>query len=426
MPAAGALKPFPQQILNGEVHNWYRMILGFSDHLVADLLDEFKVKPGAVVLDAFCGSGTTLVECMKRGIDAVGIDANPSGCFSSRVKTNWTLKPERVDELLADTRSIYRQQMRRTTLLSEDPTYHYLSTSGMIERGWISAEPLHKAIAIKAAIQRLHTNEAYRSVLLLALIAEVVKTSSNVKFGPELYCGRQKTDSDVIEGFAGRVTKISSDLEKVRALPQSSVTVIEGDARNCNQLLTKFGIKQVAAAISSPPYPTEHDYTRNTRLELAFLEQVTDVESLRMIKRKMIRSHTKNIYCEDNDSVHVAGHRPIQALARELRKRVEGKTHGFARLYPTVVTEYFGGMKRHLCDLFEVLAPGAPCALVLGDQASYQRVHIPTANLLASIALDAGFEKIALKHWRNRWSTRTASNVKEHILILRKPERSDA
>ena len=299
MPSAYVPKPAPQQILNGEVHNWYRMILGFSDHLVADLLDEFQVKSGDVVLDSFCGSGTTLVECMKRGIDAVGIDANPLSCFSSRVKTNWRLRPERVRELLAETRTLYRQQLRRTTLLDRDATYRYLSQSGMIDRGWISAEPLRKAIAMKAAIKRLHTNEEYRSVLLLALIAEVVRTTSNVKFGPELYCGPRKTDSNVLEGFSQRVETIADDLAKVRVLSGSSVAVLQGDSRDCHQLLTRAGVRKVGAVISSPPYPTEHDYTRNTRLELAFLEQVSDIASLRAIKRNMIRSHTKNIYHDD-------------------------------------------------------------------------------------------------------------------------------
>jgi hypothetical protein len=421
MVQADAGKPSPQRILNGEVHNWYRMILGFSDHLVADLLDEFHVQPGDTVLDAFCGSGTTLVECMKRGVDAVGIDANPLSCFSSRVKTNWRLTSSRLLELLDETRTIYRRQLRRATLPAGDPTYQYLSASGMIKRGWISDEPLRKAIATKAAILRLRTNESYRAALLLALIAEVVGTSSNVKFGPELYCGPKKHDSDVIEGFGRRITLMASDIDKVRELPGSRVAVIQGDARDCgNVLRTSAGA--FTAAISSPPYPTEHDYTRNTRLELAFLEEVSNVESLRVIKRQMIRSHTKGIYIGDDDSKHVAHHEKIQSLMRELTRRVAGKKHGFARLYPTVITEYFGGMARHLRGLLDVLAPGAPCALVVGDQSSYQQVHIPTARLLASLASEIGFEKITVKHWRNRWSTRTASNVQENILILRKPE----
>src|SRR5436305_15021848 len=88
--------PSPQAILNGEVHNWYRIIHGYSDHLVKKLLDRFDIQPGQRVVDAFCGTGTTLVECMKRGIDSVGIDANPSSCFSAKVKTNWGIKSVRL------------------------------------------------------------------------------------------------------------------------------------------------------------------------------------------------------------------------------------------------------------------------------------------------------------------------------------------
>ncbi len=67
-----------QVFRNGEIHNWHRTVWGYSDHLVGSLLDEFVVDRNASVLDPFCGSGTTLVECMKRGVSSAGIDANPA------------------------------------------------------------------------------------------------------------------------------------------------------------------------------------------------------------------------------------------------------------------------------------------------------------------------------------------------------------
>lgn len=41
---------------------------------------------GGVVLDPFCGSGTTLVEAARRGCDAIGIDCNPVATLVARVK----------------------------------------------------------------------------------------------------------------------------------------------------------------------------------------------------------------------------------------------------------------------------------------------------------------------------------------------------
>ncbi|HEX7706319.1 MAG TPA: DNA methyltransferase [Thermoanaerobaculia bacterium] len=417
------LKPSPQQILNGEAHNWYRIILGFSDHLVAELLDEFQLQRGDLVLDPFCGSGTTLVECMKRGIDSIGIDANPSSHFAAQVKTNWRLLPERLRELTDDIRVRYRRTLSRKGDHEADGTYRYLTESGMVARGWISEKPLRKAIATKHAIASLATTAPYRRALTLALVAEVVGSASNVKFGPELYCGKKKGDHDVLGGFTNRVDRIAADLERLRRLDRGSARVFLGDARACAEVLGKEGVNDIAAVICSPPYPTEHDYTRNSRLELAFLEEVFNVDSLRVIKRGMIRSHTKGIYSTDDDSVRVKSNIRIQQIASSLRRKVRDKTYGFARFYPTVVTEYFGGMKRHLETLFEVLRPGAPCAFVLGDQSSYQRVHISTAELLGELATEVGFVNPTIRHWRDRWATATAKTVSENILVIRKPLR---
>src|SRR5258708_14969408 len=293
-----AKKPTAQAILNGEVHNWYRLRLGYSDHLVSDLLDEFALSSSDCVLDPFCGSGTTLVECMKKGIDSVGIDANPSSCFASSVKTNWCLQGETLLTLLDEIEGSVDRYRRRQSSLKSDPTYVYLDSSGMLDRGWISPMPLAECLAIKQCISGLRTGAHYKRALLLALIAEVVDGASNVKFGPELYCGPALHEPDVLSGFVHRVETMAFDLRRVSQLKVTGkATVLHGDARKCATVLPTSSL--FAAVICSPPYPTEHDYTRNARLELSFLEAVTDRETLRGIKRLMIRSHTKGIYKGD-------------------------------------------------------------------------------------------------------------------------------
>ncbi|HXQ68161.1 MAG TPA: hypothetical protein VN980_16435, partial [Alphaproteobacteria bacterium] len=54
----------PQKFENGEIHGWYNFVLGFSDKLVDQLMDRLAVTSGQLVLDPFCGTGTTLVESM--------------------------------------------------------------------------------------------------------------------------------------------------------------------------------------------------------------------------------------------------------------------------------------------------------------------------------------------------------------------------
>ena len=62
-----------------------------NQRLVANYLDKFGIESGATVLDPFVGTGTTLVECKKRGVHSIGIDANPVTAFASRVKTQWDI-----------------------------------------------------------------------------------------------------------------------------------------------------------------------------------------------------------------------------------------------------------------------------------------------------------------------------------------------
>ena len=52
------------------VHDWYRFILSYPPHLVREYLRRFQVDGSQRVLDPFCGTGTTLVECKKQGIPA--------------------------------------------------------------------------------------------------------------------------------------------------------------------------------------------------------------------------------------------------------------------------------------------------------------------------------------------------------------------
>ena len=72
-------------------HDWYRFVLSYPPHLVRDYVKRFSLGPGQRVLDPFCGTGTTLVECKKLGIPSVGLEPNPMAHFASVAKVDWTV-----------------------------------------------------------------------------------------------------------------------------------------------------------------------------------------------------------------------------------------------------------------------------------------------------------------------------------------------
>jgi hypothetical protein len=80
---------------------------------------------------------------------------------------------------------------------------------------------------------------------------------------------------------------------------------------------------------------------------------------------------------------------------------------------------YFGGIAKHLIELQTILKPNAQLAYVVGDQASYLRVMIPTGSLIAEIAESVGYELVRIDLFRTRFSTATKTNLNEEVVILR-------
>jgi SAM-dependent methyltransferase len=425
--AVSAIRPrpaAPQRFSNGEIHDWYRFIWGYSDHLVSGLLKDFSLRAGSCVLDPFCGTGTTLVECRKQGINSVGIDASPASLFVSSVKTRWNLRPTLLLQWLEEV-------VNRVTTLpgdlesyQDDPTYAYIVSSGMLAREWIDPSPLRLALAIKNSILLIDAPRPYRDAMMLALLDTVVQEASNVRFGPELYVYRSNRTVDLIDEFASRVTAMAFDLELAKDYPTTKVEVDQGDARHLRPALSRLKQRRFDAVICSPPYPAEHDYTRNTRLELAFLEATTDALDVRAIKRRMIRSNTKSVYADDKDWTLVWAHPKIAAVAREVEEAVSARQHGFARLYSTVIVSYFGGMYRHLRSVRPWVVPGGKLAYVVSDQAGYANTPIPTSDILGELAEWAGLQVVEVRHWRTRRSSGTSRLIDEEILILQRPRKS--
>ena len=78
-------------------------------------------------------------------------------------------------------------------------------------------------------------------------------------------------------------------------------------------------------------------------------------------------------------------------------------------------------MARHLAELRPFLRPGARLAYVVGDQASFLRVKIPTGEILAQIATRLGFTFVGLDLFRTRLSTATKEMLREEVLVLEWP-----
>jgi len=397
-------------------HDWYRFVLSFPPQLVREYVDRFDLSPSDCVLDPFCGTGTTLVECKKLLIPSIGLEAHPMPAFASRVKTTWTVDGRGLRRYGERISEAVRQELARpeapVRVLSEEAQKLLLKNS-------ISPVPLHKTLVLLEAISR-DGKSAYSEHGLLALANALVKDIGNLHFGPEVGVRNIKEDAAVLESWLANISAMASDLEQLREIEDTPSRVWCHDSRG---ILSQVKQDTVSAVITSPPYPNEKDYTRTTRLETVLLGLANNRKELRALKQKLLRSNTRNVYKNDDDHLWVESFPKIKQLAEQIEaRRIElGKTSGFERLYSRVTTLYFGGMARHLADLRRVLCPGARLAYVVGDQASFLRVMIRTGQILAEIAETLGYEVDSIDLFRTRLSTVTKEQLREEVLVLRWP-----
>jgi len=84
----------------GSVHTWYNYLEDFSYLLIERKIKEYKLKEGSIVVDPFCGSGTTLITSKFLNMDSVGFDINPLMSFVSKIKTTWDINLEKLEKTI--------------------------------------------------------------------------------------------------------------------------------------------------------------------------------------------------------------------------------------------------------------------------------------------------------------------------------------
>ena len=415
------------------VHDWYRFVLSFPPHLVQTYLQRFGIGSLDTVLDPFCGTGTTLVECKKARIPSVGIESNPMARFASGVKVDWAANVGRLRQYAEAVGFSAKRTLAQQGIAEWNDLPLFAARGGppcalrglpaaqskLLLKNSISPLPLHKTLVLLEGIDKQGSQQE-QQYGRLALASALVNHIGNLKFGPEVGVGQVKHDARVVGVWLDIMSKMASDMKAHEGRAGIPAKVMEADARIVGDILEP---ESVNAVITSPPYPNEKDYTRTTRLESVILGLIRNREDLRTLKQSLIRSNTRGVYVTDTDHYEIANNLEIQRIADTIEaRRIDlGKTSGFERMYARVTRSYFGGMHRHLASLRSALRPGAKLAYVVGDQASYLRVMIRTGQILSQVAESLGYVVTGIDLFRTRPSTVTGEQLREEVVLLEWP-----
>lgn len=200
--------PKHNQILpqDSPIHEWYRFVLSFPPHLVRNYIEKFDLSPGSVVLDPFCGTGTTLVEAQKLGYASIGVEGNPVAHFASQTKVDWSVGPYLLLSHAQGIASKVWDQLECEGIDDHNLTWHGDETcllrlspdaEKLLLRDSISPLPLHKTLRLLEMIRKSE-NSSLRAYEELALAKALYSFIGNLKFGPEVGVGKVKTDAPVV------------------------------------------------------------------------------------------------------------------------------------------------------------------------------------------------------------------------------------
>lgn len=397
------------------VHRWYEYVQGFDPELAARKLKERAQGEQVVALDPFCGSGTTLVAAQFLGFEAVGSDANPLMCLVSEAKTTWNVPPEELREHAERVLRAIRRAGGKPSA-DEGPEIPMKSFNK-----WFRPEVLKEVAAGSRALRELEGQDLAVVRLLRMAYAKALFDSSQVSMCPGITFVKRPRPP-LSETFARRSGMIVSDLRMLRSRglhERGPARVFTGDAR---RLGGQVGGESVDLIFTSPPYPTDVEYTRQTRAELFFLGFVRTMDDVRAIKKRMVRGSPKNLYESDNNERLVARYDAIGHVSGRIADRLRGKNWGWD--YARMVREYFGDMLLCLREMLRVLKPGGWAMLVVGDQ-TCKGVMIPVTAILRRIGLDLGFADSYVEQVRERRSTTHSMALPENVLALRKAGEGD-
>ena len=400
------------------IHNWYKFSAGFSYRFV-DLILEDYLGQNLVVYEPFSGCGTTLVECQKRGVRAIGNEGQELMCNIINAKLNWDIPRRLYDECIASVRERLNGCKNTREIEAE---YHPLLVS------LYDADSLRDLYCIRDSIRNFE-REDLRDFFNLALSQTLHKAAIHPIAVP--YISRSKTllDSGAArEKFERIADQMMRDIEQMPHRERLA-RVYCFDSRKRNPFIQDASC---GLCITSPPYLNNLDYGEVSKVHSHFFEMTRDWNDITNIVRKNLVTGATTHYRDSDFCINQFVKGDFAQCVPEVIKQLvplylkieeNSKPRGGRKSFHILMMLYFEDMFAALKEMRRVLSDNAFAYLILGDSAPYG-VYVPTTQFLGEIALAAGFKRYSIHKIRSRgtkWkglSNRHSIALSENILVL--------
>jgi len=411
-----------RQATRYSVHGLHEYKGKFNPQIARAVLNIFDIQPSYRILDPFCGSGTTLVECAHMGVRGYGVDLNPFAVYLANAKLLALSTPvAKLRETLQRVTAKLRSTKRWTTALKNDVRGAYLQS-------WFSPHMLH---TIEIVADKINLVAEDLAPIFLSVASNLLRNYS-LQDPNDLRIRRRKSalpDTPFVDAFLFAAEQLLQRLDSTQSV--LGVTKRTGEAMLSD--ITAVHEKKFRylfdAALTSPPYAMALPYIDTQRLSLVWLnlltaDRVLGLESELIGSRELRgadRRETISRMQENKASLPTAQADFCIALQKALARR-----DGFRRkAVPTLLYRYFASMQQSFKSVRHVLKPEAPFALIVGHNHTVLggvRYDINTPAHLASIAESVGWkvEEVIELQTYHRYGYHVNNSVgAETLLILR-------
>ena len=349
-------------------------------------------KPGSVVADPFCGSGTVLLEALLNRRRPVGADANPLGRLISSVK----LTPLRESQVKNATETVFRLYAESTGEPVNRPDVVNLDY-------WFHPHVIRQLSHLRQAIAECRDRDA-RLFLLVCLSVCVRKVSLAdprlsvpVRLRQDQYgtshslhestkkrlCRLRRINAltvfrSIVEANSRRMSQFCELLDET--VPSLALSADARDLRD-GQVGRARPLKSesVTLTITSPPYAGAQKYVRATSLSLGWLDLWPSTK-LRECENQCIgREHypkaaygtpvSTGLKVADRQLLRVRASNPLRAH---------------------ILAQYLNEMRDAVSEMWRVSKPSGHVVLVCGDNSVAGR-PFKTSGFLAALFQEAGF-----------------------------------